>query len=98
MPTLTEAWLQRVARDISLPPLSPSVCSNVLPIVEAHIRQLLQQAYKFSKKANGNFLVVGDFNLALQSNKLEKVYGVAEFTDGSDIGWNGTATDLIRLV
>lgn len=76
MTNIDENWLQEVAASINLPSLSPSVCRTLLPVIEAHIRQLIQQSYKFTRKSHSKTLTVEDFNLALFSNKLEPIYGL----------------------
>ena len=78
MSNFDEDWLQAVAADIKLPTLSPGVTRTLLPVIEAHIRQLLQQSYKYTRKSHNKAMTVEDFNLALMANKIEPVYGFSD--------------------
>ena len=92
--TIDESWLQQVAASIKLPPLNPQVTRNLLPIIEIHIRQLLQQSYKYTLRSHSKVLTVEDFNCALFSNKIEPVYGLSSNSSSDQLLGRGIKDNL----
>ena len=77
MSSLSETWLQEVAKRNGLPPLRPAVAKAVLPVVEMQLRKIVQQGYKFTRRGKSSKLTVDDVNQALELYKLEPIYGLA---------------------
>jgi hypothetical protein len=47
--TFQERWFQEIAESAKLSPLSPEVINTLLPIVELHIRKIIQNAHKHQR-------------------------------------------------
>ena len=77
MSALEEQWLQDIAESLGIPALSPTIVKMVLPVVEAHIKKIAQQAHKFQRRSKSTSMSVDDINSALSMNKLEPVYGLS---------------------
>ena len=77
MSSLSETWLQEVAKRNGLPPLRPAVAKALLPVVEMQLRKIVQQGYKFTRRGKSSKLTVEDVNQALELYKLEPIYGLA---------------------
>lgn len=73
---LQEEWLQDLAASIKLPSLSPSVCRTLFAVIEANLRQLIQKAWKYTRRSHSRTMKVEDFNLALLANKDQPIYGL----------------------
>jgi len=51
MSVLEEQWLQDIAESLSLPALNPTIVKMMLPVIEVHIKKIVQQANKFQRRA-----------------------------------------------
>jgi hypothetical protein len=53
---ITHKWLQETAESIKLPVLNPHVCNILIPIIEAQVKKIAQQAHKFQRRAKSSQL------------------------------------------
>lgn len=51
MSVLNEQWLQDIAESLALPALNPTIVKMMLPVIEVHIKKIVQQANKFQRRA-----------------------------------------------
>lgn len=51
MSVLNEQWLQDIAESLNLPALNPTIVKMMLPVIEVHIKKIVQQANKFQRRA-----------------------------------------------
>jgi hypothetical protein len=56
MSALDEQWLQDIAEAMGISALSPSAVKMVLPVVEAHIKKIVQQSHKFQRRSKSKAL------------------------------------------
>lgn len=104
MTTLTEPWLQEIARRNNLPALRPNVVKTLLPVVEMQLRKIVQQASKFSRRGKSSKLSVEDLNQALELYNLEPIYGLINqkqslsTSSSSSLGMNGFMPDSSGIV
>ena len=53
---IRDKWLQDTAEAVQIPALSPHVVSVLVPIVEAQVKKIAQQAHKFQRKSKSSNL------------------------------------------
>lgn len=51
MACLKESWLQEVLESLRLPAFSPALCKALLPVIEMHLKKLVEQAHKFQRRS-----------------------------------------------
>jgi histone H3/H4 len=51
-----ERWFQEIAESAKLSPLSPEVINTLVPIVELHIRKIIQNAHKHQRHSKSRTL------------------------------------------
>ena len=78
MSQLSEAWLQEVAASNRVSALRPAAVNAMLPPVEVHLRHIIEQAYKFTRRGKGQCMTVRDVNLALSNVGAEPLHGLVD--------------------
>ncbi len=56
MKSFKEKWFQEVAELAKLPPVSPEVVSTLSPVIELHLRKLIQNAHKLQRRSKSRVL------------------------------------------
>jgi hypothetical protein len=56
MSILSEDWLQGVLESIRVPACHPAVAKEFLPVIEHHIRRIIQDASKFKNHSKKTIL------------------------------------------
>jgi len=54
MSVLNEQWLQDIAEAQGLPALNPTIVKMMLPVIEVHIKKIVQQANKFQRRGKAS--------------------------------------------
>jgi hypothetical protein len=60
MASLDEQWLQDIAESMGISALSPNVVKMILPVVDAHIKKITQQAHKFQRRSKAQSMTGAD--------------------------------------
>ncbi len=89
--SLSSEWLQSVASSNRVAALRPAVVNAILPSVEIHLRSVIEQAHKFTRRGKGVRMTVYDLNQALKNAGTEPLYGLV--APSSDANGDKTLED-----
>eukprot|EP01134_Creolimax_fragrantissima_P005358 CFRG5358T1 len=75
MPLLDDDTIRHVADSIGLRNINKEVCAQILPTVEAHLREIVGEAIKFQRHAQRAKFTTKDIDRALRMLNVEPLYG-----------------------